>query len=140
MATVESVCGYQEVGVLQCIGVVSGCCCKEVYTFYYILTTPLELAHFCSSIPPLFFYNVFTFLFMLFLCNIANIVQRTFEIVQRLRSCGHGDIIISTSMLTTSPKTSTCEVLGDVLRNLQADFVYDNGHRDKLTACLMVKL
>ena len=33
-------CGYQEVGVasgwnlwvwLQCIGVVSGCCCKEVY-------------------------------------------------------------------------------------------------------------
>ena len=40
----------------------------------------------------------------LFLCNIVNtnIVQRTFEIVQKSRSHGHGDIIISTSTSTTS--------------------------------------
>ena len=30
---------------------------------------------------------------MLFLYNIANIAQRTFEIVQKSRSCEHGDII-----------------------------------------------
>ena len=30
---------------------------------------------------------------MLFLCNIANVAQRTFEIVQKLRSHEHGDII-----------------------------------------------
>ena len=57
------------------------------------IPTPLVLALFCSSIPTLF---IFSFLFMLFLCNIANVPQRTFEIVQNLRSHGHGDIIIST--------------------------------------------
>ena len=55
---------------------------------------------------------------MLFLCNIANVAQRTFEIVQKSRSCKHGDM---------SPKTSTCEVPRDVLRKLQLDFVCDNG-------------
>ena len=48
--------GYQEVGVasgwnlwvwLQCIGVVSGCCCKEVYRYphnnYSYFPTPLVL-------------------------------------------------------------------------------------------------
>ena len=29
---------------------------------------------------------------MLFLCNIANVAQRTFEIVQKSRSRRHGDI------------------------------------------------
>ena len=38
---VDSGCGWQEVGVwLECIGVVSGCCFKEVYRFphntYYL--------------------------------------------------------------------------------------------------------
>ena len=32
------------------------------------------------------FFNVFLFLFMLFLCNIANVAQGTFEIVQKSRS------------------------------------------------------
>ena len=36
---------------------------------------------------------LFSFLFMLFFCNIANIAQRTFEIVQKWRSHKHGDII-----------------------------------------------
>ena len=53
--------------------------------------------------------------------------QRTFKIVQISRSHRHGGIIILTSTLVTSPETSTCEILSDVLRKLQADFVYDNG-------------
>ena len=42
------------------------------------------------------FLKCFLFLFMLFLCNIANIAQKTFEIIQKSKSCEHGDIIIST--------------------------------------------
>ena len=38
---------------LECIGMVSGCCCKEVYRFPHniLIPTPLVLALFCSSIP-----------------------------------------------------------------------------------------
>ena len=43
---------------LECIGVVSGCCYKEVYRFLHITyryiilnSTCIALAHFCSSIP-----------------------------------------------------------------------------------------
>ena len=61
------------------------------------------------------------------LCNITNVAQRTFEIVQKSRSRGHGNINILTTTLTTIPKTSTCEVPSDVLRKLLADFVYSNG-------------
>ena len=114
---------------LECMGVVSGWCCKEVYRFPHI-SYPYStgISSFCSSIPTsLYIFNIFSFLFMLFLYNIANVAQRTFEIVQKLRSRWHGDIIISTSMSTTSPETSTCKVPSDVLRKLQADFVYDNG-------------
>ena len=42
------------------------------------------------------FLNVFSFMFMLFSCNIANVAQRTFEIVQELRSREHDELIIST--------------------------------------------
>ena len=54
-----------------------------------LIPTPLDyIALFCSSsIPtPLFILKMFFILFMLFLCNIANVVQRTFEIVQKSRS------------------------------------------------------
>ena len=60
---------------------------------------------------------------MLFLCNIANVAQRTFEIVQKSKSREHGDIIILTRMYVDSaresPETSTCEVPHDVSRKLQ---------------------
>ena len=60
---------------------------------------------------------------MLFLCNIANVAQRIFEIVQKLRLCEHGDIIISTRTYVdcahASPVTSTCEVQRDISRKLQ---------------------
>ena len=70
-----------------------------------LIPTPLVLhvALFCSSIPTsLFIFKMFfrSCFYILFLCNIANIAQRTFEIVQKSRSRGHGDIIILTRMCT----------------------------------------
>ena len=68
---------------------------KIIITF----PTPFVLAFFLAVVSLLFclFLKCF-FLFMLFLCNIANIAQRTFEIIQTSRSCKHGDIIISTRL------------------------------------------
>ena len=84
------------------------------------ISTPLVLALFCSSISTFcsFFLNVFLFLFMVFLCKIANVAQRAFKIVQKSRSCRHGNIIISTSTSTTCPETSTWEVPSDILQKL----------------------
>ena len=110
------------------MGVVSGCC-KEVYRFPHI-TYPYStcISSFLQQHPYfVHFKNVFSFLFMLFLCDIANIAQRTFKIIQKSRSCRHGDIIVLTSTSTTSPETSTCGVSSDVLCKLQTDFVHDNG-------------
>ena len=50
---------------LECIGMVSGCCCKEVQyinVLILLIPTPLVLALFCSSIPTSLF--IFSFLFM----------------------------------------------------------------------------
>ena len=80
---------------LQCIGVVSGCCIKR-YTFPHNITYPYStcITSFLQLHPYFFVHlkNVFSFLLMLFLCNIANVAQRTFEIVQKSRSRRHGDI------------------------------------------------
>ena len=83
---------------LECIGMISGCY-KEVYiyniidfliTFPYILHFYIIYLLFCSSSPTsLFIFLVFSFLFMLFLCNIANMLK------EYSRSCRHGDIIMS---------------------------------------------
>ena len=75
---------------LECIGVASGCCCKEIYRFPHNITYPyssctsyfLQLHHYFF----VHFKNVFSILFMLFLGNIANVAQRTFEIIQKSRS------------------------------------------------------
>ena len=62
---------------------------------------------------------------MLFLCNIANVAQRTFKIIQKLRSRKHGDIInyidknVRRLHARESPETSTCEVPCDVSRKLK---------------------
>ena len=71
------------------------------YIDILILLIPTPLALYSSffaaaSLLLCSFYNVFSILFMLFLYNIANNAQRTFKIVQKLRSRGHGNIIIST--------------------------------------------
>ena len=89
-----------------------------------LILTLLVLALFLQQHPYFFvhFSNVFLFLFTLFLCNVANIAQRTFEIVQKLRSREHGDIIISTrtnvDCVCASHKTYACEVPRDVSRKL----------------------
>ena len=55
----------------------------------------LYLLFFCSSIPTsLFILKIFFHSCLLFLCNIANVAQRTFKIIKKLRSCRHGNIII----------------------------------------------
>ena len=59
------------------MGVVSECCCKDEYyryphNNYLLFPTPLVLALFLAA-ASLFlrsFLNVFSFLFMLFLCNV----------------------------------------------------------------------
>ena len=103
---------------LECIGVVSGCCCKEVYRFPHNIAFPYSacISSFCSSIPSSMF---------IFFCNIANVTQTTFEIVQKSRSHEHGNIIIIYKH--TSRKASMCEAPSDVSWKLRADFVYDNG-------------
>ena len=69
-----------------------------IISFSY--STCFNLALFCQQhlyiLLSSFFNLCFSFLFMLFLCNIANVAQRIFEIVQKSRSHEHDDIIIST--------------------------------------------
>ena len=36
---------------LECMGVVSGCCCKDINFLILLIPTPFVLALFCSSIP-----------------------------------------------------------------------------------------
>ena len=65
---------------------------RRYIDFLIILLIPTLLvlysAFFWQQHPYFFvnFKNVFSFLFMLFLYNIANVAQRTFEIVQKSRS------------------------------------------------------
>ena len=60
---------------------------------------------------------------MLFLCNIVNVAQRTFEIVQKSRSREHGNIINyinkNVERACASPEISTCKAPRDVSRKLQ---------------------
>ena len=58
--------------------------------------------------------NVFSFLFMLFLCKIANIAQKTFDIVQKSRSREYGDIILSTRMCDRVHESRDFHVRGTV--------------------------
>ena len=83
---------------------------------------------------------------MLFLCNIANVAQRTFQIVQNR---DHANILIISTRTSNihrlrarvSPETSTCEVPRDISRVLQLTLcVRKWRRRGKPTACLMVKL
>ena len=69
---------------LECIGVVSGCCCKEVYRFPHITypySTSIKFFFAAASLLLCSFFKCFSFLFMLISCNIANIAQRTFKII-----------------------------------------------------------
>ena len=68
---------------LECIGVVR----RYIDFLILLILTPLVLALFAAaSLLLCSFKKCFSFLFMLILCNIANVAQRTLEIVQKLRS------------------------------------------------------
>ena len=85
---------------LPCIGVVSVCCCKEVYRYSHnnkllLFPTPLVLALFLAAASLLlcsFLKCFFRSCFCYFLQYIANVTQRTFEIVQK--NPDHANIII----------------------------------------------
>ena len=67
---------------------VSGCRVRRYIDFLILLIhTPLVLALFLQQHPYFFvhFLNGFLLLFTDFLRNIANVAQRTFEIVQKSR-------------------------------------------------------
>ena len=78
---------------LPCIGVVSGCCCKEVYRYphnnyefslhhlYYIALFLAAASLLLSSFLKCFFGLVS----VIFLQYIANVTQRTFDIVKKNR-------------------------------------------------------
>ena len=60
---------------LECIGVVSVCCCKEVYRFLHN-TYPYStfITSFQQQHPYIFVHlNIFWFFLMVFLCIIANV-------------------------------------------------------------------
>ena len=68
-----------------------------IISFSY--STCINLALFFQQHPYILlssFFNLFFVLVYVILCNIANVAQRIFEIVQKLRSHEHDDIIIWT--------------------------------------------
>ena len=87
-----------------------------------ILTIIINFPYSAASLLLCSFLKCFLFLFMSFLCDIANVAQRTFEIVQKSRSRECGDIInyIDKNVPThASPETSTCEVPRNISSKLQ---------------------
>ena len=77
---------------LQCIGVVSRCCCKEVYNYIDILIIIINFPY-STCIRSFFGSSILTSLFIfkcffglvsdIFLQYIANVTHRTFEIVKK---------------------------------------------------------
>ena len=82
---------------LQCIGVVSGCC-KEVYRFPHNITYPYSTCIFGSNIPTslFIFKNVFFVLVYVIFVQYSKHCSKNIRDRKKSRSCGHGDIIIST--------------------------------------------
>ena len=75
---------------------VSGCCCKEVYRYLTIIINfPYStcISSFWRSIPTsLFIFKMFfRVFFMLFLCNIANVVQK--EHLRSFKNQDHTNIL-----------------------------------------------
>ena len=67
---------------LECIGVASGCCCKEVYRFPHNITY-LVIAHFLQLHPPtsLLIKNVLFFCILYVAMNTCSIYSRVLELV-----------------------------------------------------------
>ena len=90
----------------------------------YLYSTCIS-SFFGGSIPTsLLIFKMFFRSCLLFLCNIASIAQRTFEIVQKLRSrrtwqYNYIDKNVRGLCARESPETSMCKVSCDVSRKLQ---------------------
>ena len=86
---------------LQCIGVASRCCCKEVYRYphnndEFSLYTLLVLGLFLAAASLLlcsFLKCFFGLVSVIFLQYIANVTHRTFEIVKKNRDPANIKII-----------------------------------------------
>ena len=75
-----------------CIGVVSGCCCKEVYRYFPYSTCISSFLAAESLLLCSFLKCFFGLVSVIFLQYIAHVTQRTFQIVQKNRD--HANIII----------------------------------------------
>ena len=78
--------GWNQWVWLPCIGVVSGCCCKEVYRYHF--PYPTCISSFLAAASLLlrsFFKGFFGLVSVIVLQYIANVTHRTFEIVQKNR-------------------------------------------------------
>ena len=81
---------------LQCIGVASQCCYKEVYNYYFSLLHLYILGLFWAAASLLlcsFLKCFFGLVSVIFLQYIANVTHRTFEIVQKNRDPANIKII-----------------------------------------------
>ena len=111
---------------LECIGVVSRCCCKEVYRFPHN-TYPYStcISSFLQQHPYLI---VFLFLFMLCLYNICskrcskNIRDRSKIEITRTWWYNYIDKHVDYESRDFHVRGTS-----DILQKLRADFVYDNG-------------
>ena len=109
---------------LECIGVVSGCCCKEVYRYLRNITYPYStcISSFFAA-ENLLLCSFFVLVYVIFVqyrkrCS-KNIRDRSkIEITWTWRY-NYIDKIKNVRALTTSPETSTHEVPSDVSRKLQ---------------------
>ena len=77
---------------LPCIGVVSGCCCKEVYRYFPYSICISSFLPAASLLLCSFLKCFFGLVSVIFLQNIANVTHRTFKIVQKNRD--NANIII----------------------------------------------
>ena len=84
-----------------------------------LIPNPLVLRVFSEEFLLLCVFKKCSSLFMLFLCNIANFAQRTFEIIQKSRSCkssnpsaceNNADCYFSSLHYDTIPQTIIAEL------------------------------
>ena len=119
---------------LECIGVCSGCYCKEVYIDHHILIIIITFPYSTcissfrgSSIPTsLFIFKMFfrscffNVIFVQYSKRCSKNIQNHSKIeIKRTCQYNYIDKNVHRLQVRACPKTSTCEVPRDVSRNLQ---------------------
>ena len=72
---------------LQCIGMVSGCCCKDILTININFPYSTCISSFLAAASLLicsFLKCFFVLVYVILVQYIANVIQRTFEIIQKI--------------------------------------------------------